>query len=107
MMLEEHGMSREMSSRPLMHGFATFIGFAIFGGIPLLPYVLGFTAGNNFVTAITFGFLALFLVGATRSYVTRERMVRGVVEILAIGVVTAAIAYGVGIALRGVTAGVF
>lgn len=106
MMLEEHGMSPEAASRPLMHGLATFLGFAVFGAVPLLPYLLGFDGGNTFFTAIAFGFVALFLVGATRSYVTRERMVRGAVEIMAIGVATAAIAYGVGIALRGIGASI-
>jgi vacuolar iron transporter family protein len=102
MMLEEHGMIGEEGARPLMHGAATLLGFVVFGGIPLLPYVVGVPESQRFTVAIASGFAALLAVGITRSYVTRERMVRGALEILAIGVVTASIAYGVGVALKGI-----
>jgi VIT1/CCC1 family predicted Fe2+/Mn2+ transporter len=98
MMLEEHGMVQDDTDGALLHAGATFTGFVIFGTVPLLPYFLG---TNDFPTAIVGTFLALLLVGVTRSIVTRQRMIRGILEILVIGTGTALIAYFVGVALRG------
>ncbi len=100
MMREEHGMTDDSSENALLHGFATFGGFLIFGSVPLLPYFFLQGGVNNFQYAIVGTAIALALVGLTRSIVTRERIYRGAVEILLIGAVTASIAYGVGVALK-------
>ncbi len=105
MMREEHGMEESDSSNALMHGIATFCGFGIFGSVPLLPYLFGTNTANSFSLAILGTFLALVLVGITRSFVTRERIYRGIAEIVCIGAVTASIAYGVGVALKGFAGG--
>lgn len=106
MMREEHGMLPEAGENAVLHGFATFMGFVVFGTVPLLPYFWGLFTGiageNDFSIAIIGTFLALFLIGITRSLVTRQRMIRGIVEILIIGTATASIAYGVGVALKNV-----
>jgi VIT1/CCC1 family predicted Fe2+/Mn2+ transporter len=107
MMLEEHGLTKASESRPLAHSAATFLGFIIFGSVPLLPYFLGVPLGDRFLIAVVSTFLALLAIGITRSAVTRQRLVQGVLEILAIGISTAAIAYGVGLALRGVAGAAF
>lgn len=101
MMREEHGMFEDQDGNALGHGIATFIGFMIFGAVPLLPYLFGAEPQNSFPFAIAGTIAALIFLGATRSYVTRERMIRGIVEIAIIGAVTASIAYGVGVALKG------
>ncbi len=97
MMQEEHGMTKEATSQPMLHGFMTFTGFVVFGAVPLLPYFFGL---YDFRVAIAATFAALVLLGVMRSFVTRERMIRGVVEIVSIGVVTTVIAYGAGVALK-------
>ena len=102
MMREEHGMMEESDGTGLMHGIATFLGFVIFGAVPLLPYFFTMNPEQRFPAAIIGTFLALVLVGATRSIVTRERIYRGAIEIVLIGAVTASIAYGVGVFLKGV-----
>jgi VIT1/CCC1 family predicted Fe2+/Mn2+ transporter len=107
MMLEEHGMLPGDQNGAVLHGLATFLGFVVFGSVPLLPYVWRMVVGtgsgaNDFLIAIIGTAAALFLIGVTRSIVTRQRMVRGIMEILIIGSVTASIAYGVGVALQGV-----
>lgn len=103
MMREEHGtMPPGSSDKALLHGMATFLGFLVFGGVPLLPYLMIRAGSNNFVLAITGTAAALLLVGITRSLVTRERIYRGAVEILLIGAATAGIAYVVGVVLKGV-----
>lgn len=106
MMREEHGMTEESDGMGLVHGFATFLGFVVFGAVPLLPYVFDVPPDNRFTAAIIGTFLALVLVGVTRSIVTRERIYRGAMEIVLIGAVTASIAYGVGVALKGLAGAV-
>ncbi len=102
MMHEEHGMTGETASQPFVHGFMTFLGFLIFGTIPLLPYLLGFGGGHQFLTAILSTATALLFVGITRSVVTRERIIRGVFEVLAVGTLATVVAYGTGVLLRQV-----
>ena len=45
---------------------------------------------------------ALFILGLTRSYVTKERLFRGPLEIMAVGAIATLVAYGVGVALKQV-----
>lgn len=100
MMSEEHGLTRQASSRPFMHGFATFLAFVLFGAIPLLPYIIP-AMNENFTVAAASTFASMAFLGGLRSYVTRERILRGTLEVVGVGVVTAVIAYGVGMLLRG------
>ena len=100
MMKEEHGMIEGTAENAFLHGVATFLGFLVFGSVPLLPYFFSRSGSENFTQAIVGTFLALLLVGVTRSTVTRQRIYRGVLEILLIGTVTASIAYGVGVGLK-------
>ncbi len=101
MMMEEHGMTLENSSRPLMHGAMTFLSFQLFGAIPLLPYLLGMQQGQRFSTAIWSTFAALFLLGLTRSAVTKERLFRGPIEIMSVGAAGAIVAYLIGFLFKG------
>ncbi len=100
MMTDEHGLTRQASENPFMHGLATFLAFLAFGAIPLIPYVLPFL-GQGFTFATVSTLLAMLFLGILRSVVTRERLLRGALEVVGVGFVSAAIAYGVGIALRG------
>ncbi|OIO55179.1 hypothetical protein AUJ46_01795 [Candidatus Peregrinibacteria bacterium CG1_02_54_53] len=102
MMHEEHGLAGSEHERPLLKGFMTFCSFAFFGAIPLIPYLLQLPESIQFESALVSTTLALILLGVTRSTVTRERIFKGPLEIVSIGLVCAAVAYGVGAALRGV-----
>ncbi len=102
MMHEEHGLVGSEHERPLLKGFMTFCSFALFGAIPLIPYLLQLPESFQFESALASTTLALILLGVTRSVVTRERIFKGPLEIVSIGLVCAAVAYGVGAALRGV-----
>lgn len=102
MMREEHGLLRESSARPMLHGFMTFCSFAVFGSIPLLPYIFGNGGTYRFPVAIVSTFTALAVLGFTRSFVTQQRRLRGTLEILAIGAVSTGAAYVVGVLLRHV-----
>ncbi|MFA6038666.1 MAG: VIT1/CCC1 transporter family protein [Candidatus Peribacteraceae bacterium] len=102
MMHEEHGLTGETTSRPFLHALATFLGFGFFGAVPLLPYLFGVGGEHQFLVAVLSTAVALLFVGVTRSIVTRERVVRGVVEVLAVGTVATSVAYITGTLLRGV-----
>ena len=86
---------------PLRHAVATFAAFVAAGAIPLISYIvdLGTTA---FPVAIALTLIALFAVGASRSFVTDVRWWIGGGEMLVIGALAAAVAYGVGAWIAGI-----
>ncbi len=100
MMVEEHGLIKNTSERPIMHGWITFLSFVSFGAIPLVPYIFP-SAAQSFTVASVATAIAMLCLGILRSYVTRERLIRGALEVVGLGLITAIIAYGVGAALRG------
>lgn len=102
MMIAEHGYTGSEDSHPLLDGIMTFMSFTLFGAIPLIPYFVTIDQSSRFTVAIVSTFAALVLLGAARSYVTREKMYRGPIEIVFVGALGAFVAYGVGILLRSV-----
>ncbi len=106
MMREEHGLLRETSAQPLVHGFVTFCSFVVFGSVPLLPYIFGNVSIPRFTVAILSTFSALAFLGFTRSYVTQQRRLRGILEIMAIGAISTGAAYLVGVLLKEFVSGV-
>ncbi len=107
MMREEHGLAPEDTDHAILHGVVTFCSFIVFGSLPILPYVLPIAEESRFSVTIASAAFALLLVGLLRSYVTRERIFRGPLEILSIGALCAAAAYFVGVMLRGFAGGGF
>lgn len=105
MMIAEHGYVGSEDSHPLLDGLMTFLSFTIFGSIPLLPYVLSINVEQRFNVAIVGTFVALLLLGAARSYVTREKIYRGPLEIVFVGALGAFVAYGIGFLLRSAVGG--
>lgn len=103
MMSEEHGLTKEASSKPFMHGFVTFIAFVVFGSIPVAPYLFSISQDSFGIAAFSTCTAMLFL-GILRSVVTRERLLKGTLEVVGVGLITAAIAYGVGVLLQGLSA---
>jgi VIT1/CCC1 family predicted Fe2+/Mn2+ transporter len=78
------------------YGLATFIGFVSAGVIPLLAYLLPWFEGTRFAAATALALATLFAVGAGRAFFTdRGRLVSGL-EMLLIGAMAGAVAYGVG-----------
>lgn len=101
MMAEEHSLLPDTGEKPIRRGAITFFSFVLFGAIPLLPYIFNLKIEPRFAVAIISTSLALLLVGATRSLVTRERLIRGALEVFFVGAVSSAVAYLVGVLLRG------
>jgi vacuolar iron transporter family protein len=67
----------------------------IAGSVPLVPYAL-VIAPNQLAWSIALTFATLFAVGAWRGVVTSERWWRTGFEMLMLGAVVAAAAYGAG-----------
>ncbi len=105
MMREEHGLSPEEDGKPVLHAVATFSAFLLFGSIPIFPYLFSPAVGTHFQYAIASTVIALLIVGLLRSWVTRERLIKGPLEILTVGCLCAAAAYIVGVLLKGIGAG--
>jgi len=84
----------------VMHGVVTFCAFIVFGGIPLLPFLLHFPAQITFKTSISFVFLALVSVGYLRGHVTGHRRIIAIVETVLVGTISSSVAYIVGLFFR-------
>lgn len=85
---------------PARHSLVTFGAFVIAGVVPLLSYVLT-TGDNRFGLAVFLTLATLFSVGAARCLVTGVRWWRSGFEMLAVGSLAAAVAYGVGAFVEG------
>jgi VIT1/CCC1 family predicted Fe2+/Mn2+ transporter len=86
----------EEESCPARHGFATFLAFVIAGAVPLAPFIIPGDLTAQFAWSSALTLAALFAVGAARSLVTTEKWWRTGAEMLAMGAVVAAVAYGAG-----------
>jgi len=103
MMAEELGLL-ESPKTPWKTAMATYLGFIIIGIIPLLAYVFSYFAPffqrNTFAIAVVMTLVALFAVGAIKSYVARINLLKSVFETVFIGGAAAAISYYVGFLLK-------
>jgi VIT1/CCC1 family predicted Fe2+/Mn2+ transporter len=93
--LEEQGLP-EQEARPARHGLATFLAFVAAGSLPLLPYVVPGASPERLSASVALTLGGLFGVGASRALITVERWWRGGLEMLLLGIVVAAAAYGSG-----------
>ncbi len=81
---------------PFDDGLATFVAFVIAGSLPLIPFILPHTAENAFQTAAIATGVAFFVVGAARSLVIKRHPLVAGLEMLVVGGIASAIAYGLG-----------
>jgi VIT1/CCC1 family predicted Fe2+/Mn2+ transporter len=86
----------EEEASPARHGLATFLAFVTAGAIPLLPYVLAGSTEHRFPWSMVATLVALFGIGAARALVTADRWWRTGLEMLVLGALVAASAYGAG-----------
>ena len=78
------------------HGAATILGFVTAGTVPLLAYLVPIPESQRFPAAILLTLATLFTVGASRAVITRLGWFRSALEMLAVGALAAAAAYGIG-----------
>ena len=104
MMVEELGIVEETES-PLRHAVATFFSFLAFGCVPLLVYIVSRFVPSvrpaAFAAAIALTAATLFALGALKVRFTDKNWFLSGIEMLAVGGIAAAAAYGVGELLSG------
>jgi len=94
---EELGLSEESFPNPLRSTISATISTAIGGFIPIIPFF--FTVGMPAVVAsFVISTLAHFAVGASKSLVTTRSWWASGLEMTAVGIIEAAITYGLGVA---------
>ena len=86
----------ELERHPWKHGLATLLAFVVAGAIPLVPYVLPSLGSDRLLVSTVATFSALYLLGAARALVTRDRWWLTGLESLALGAVVAGAAYAAG-----------
>lgn len=85
------------------HGTATFVAFILAGAIPLGAYLYPGATSDRFPIAAVLTLITLFVVGALRSLVTRVGWLKSGMEMLLLGMVASALAYGIGAYIAGLT----
>ena len=93
--LESQGLPQEEAS-PRRHAAATFLAFVLAGAVPLVPYTIPGLTLNRFAVSIVLTLLALFGVGASRALIANVRWLKAGLEMLGLGAIVAALAYGSG-----------
>ena len=104
MMVEELGIIEESES-PLSNAVATFLSFGVFGFIPLLAYIVAQffppLASSSFLLACLLTGGTLFVLGSLKVFITGHKWLISGLEMLIVGGIASAAAYGVGAALSG------
>jgi vacuolar iron transporter family protein len=97
---EELGLSEESFPNPLRSTVSATLSTAIGGFVPIIPFF--FTVGMPAVIAsFVVSTIAHFAVGASKALITTRPWWASGLEMTAVGVVEAAITYGLGLAFAG------
>lgn len=91
MVLEEYGLT-PFARSPVKAALCTFGAFALFGSIPLLPYL----AGGDLLASVVATSVAFVLIGSLKSRWSLQPAWRSGLETLVIGSVAAGLAYAAG-----------
>ncbi|HVS33067.1 MAG TPA: VIT1/CCC1 transporter family protein [Thermoanaerobaculia bacterium] len=99
MLIEEYGLS--LQTRPAVAAaLATFSAFILCGVVPLLPFL--FRVESAFIVSIVLTMTVFFAIGSTKARWLTTPWWRAGLETLAIGALASALAYAVGVALKGI-----
>ncbi len=96
MMTYEFGIQDPDGENAALNGLFTFVSFVVFGGIPLLPYLLLPPTQQTFWLSVASTAGALVALGILRWNATGERLRRCVGETVSVGTACALVAYAVG-----------
>ncbi len=102
MLEEEHGAPKTERSA-LKSGLVTFGAFFVCGAVPLLPFLFAGTQGALTTATVMTG-LTFFGIGSLKSRWSTAPWWKSGFETFVIGMVAAGVAYGVGMALKGLVA---
>src|SRR5262245_37214602 len=92
----------ELERHPWKHGLATLFAFVVAGAVPLAAYVLPLPSVHRLAVSSAMTSGALFLLGAARAWVTRDRWWQTGLGTLALGAVVAGAAYAAGLLVASV-----
>lgn len=102
MLLEELDLQKP-TSKPWRCGLATFLAFASFGFIPLVPYLVpGFPHERLFAVSVALASIAFAALGVWKGAVLRDSPVKSALRTLLVGGIAAVLAYGAGSLLHAV-----
>jgi VIT1/CCC1 family predicted Fe2+/Mn2+ transporter len=97
---EELGLSEETAPNPLRSTISATLSTAVGGIIPVIPFL--FTHGMRAVVAsFIISTLAHFAVGASKALVTTRSWWASGAEMTAVGILEAAVTYGIGVLFAG------
>jgi VIT1/CCC1 family predicted Fe2+/Mn2+ transporter/rubrerythrin len=100
MVQEELGLSEESFPNPLKSTLSATVSTAIGGFIPIIPFF--FAVGMRAVVAsFAISTIAHFIVGASKTLVTNRPWWATGIEMTVVGIIEAAITYGLGLAFAG------
>ncbi|MDI6766207.1 MAG: VIT1/CCC1 transporter family protein [Bacteroidota bacterium] len=95
---EELGLSESTFPNPVREAFSAGISTAIGGMIPVIPFF--FTSGMIAVAvSLIISTIAHFAIGVLKTIVTGRGWLKSGAEMTAVGIITAALAYGLGMLL--------
>ena len=86
----------EQEASPFRHGLATFVAFVLAGAVPLVPYLVPVMASDGFMWSTGLSLAVLFVVGAARARVGTGTWIVNGLEMLGLGLIVGAVAYGTG-----------
>lgn len=99
----EGGEGRADPVTAARRGLATFLAFVLAGSVALVAYVFPVDDRWRFPATIVLSAITLFAVGSLRAAFSERRWWRAGGEMLAIGAVAAAVAYGIGAGIGSLT----
>jgi len=98
MLTEEYGLPKEVRS-PRIAAFSTFSAFLLCGLVPLVPFIFG--VGEAFQLSVFLTGVVFFSIGSIKARWSTSSWWRSGTESLLVGSIAAALAYGVGVLLKG------
>lgn len=97
-------LQNEFSANPFKTGLATFVSFVTIGFIPLFSFVFSsfskFLNQNVFLVSLILTAFSFLLIGFIKGKISGKNQIKSAAESLTIGLLAAAIAYGVGVFLK-------
>ena len=95
---ERHGLGEASGSSPFRLGLITGAAFFLAGLVPVLPFVVAADVPALLAAVVASG-VALFATGVFRSMSTLTSLTRGGAEMVLIGLGSAGLTYGIGLAI--------
>lgn len=101
MMKYQLEMQDPTEEKPHINAAVTFGSFVFFGFMPLIPYLITQEVMTAFLSSIGASLAAMTLLGTLRMYISNQSPIRAIGETVALGVISASVAFGVGLLFRG------